>query len=117
MPTTIRSPTSARQGRAPTFAEAAAVAVEHKRSGWRNPKHAQDWPASLERFVFPQFRQRSVSEVTSADVLGVLPRSGKRHDGPTHHRAAAARDAYVEVTALEEPNAALFQTVDPAGGG
>ena len=46
--------------------------MEQKRSGWRNPKHAQDWPASLERFVFPRFGQRSVSEVTSADVLGVL---------------------------------------------
>ena len=57
---------------APTFAEAAAVVVEQKRSGWRNPKHAQDWPASLERFVFPRFGQRSVSEVTGADILGVL---------------------------------------------
>ena len=57
---------------APTFAEAAAAVVEQKRSGWRNPKHAQDWPASLERFAFPRFGQRPVSEVTSADVLGVL---------------------------------------------
>ena len=56
----------------PTFAEAAAFVVEQKRSGWRNPKHAQDWPASLERFVFPRFGPRPVSEVTSADVLGVL---------------------------------------------
>ena len=56
----------------PTFAEAAARVVEQKRSGWRNPKHAHDWPASLERFVFPRFGQRPVSEVTSADVLGVL---------------------------------------------
>ena len=55
-----------------TFAEAAAAVVEQKRSGWRNPKHAQDWPASLERFAFPRFGQRPVSEVTSADVLGVL---------------------------------------------
>ena len=57
---------------APTFAEAAARVVEQKRSSWRNPKHALDWPASLERFVFPRFGQRPVSEVTSADVLGVL---------------------------------------------
>ena len=62
-----------RRGRGvPTFAEAAASVVEQKRSGWRNPKHAQDWPASLERFVFPRFGERLVSEVTSADVLGVL---------------------------------------------
>ena len=43
-----------------------------ERSGWRNPKHAQDWPASLERFVFPRFGQRTVSEVTGADVVGAL---------------------------------------------
>ena len=76
----------------PTSAEAAAVVVEQKRPGWRNPKHAQDWPASLERFVFPRFGQRSVSEVTTADVLGVLvpiwhekPETARR----VRHRIAA----------------------------
>ena len=44
----------------PTFADAAAHVLEQKRSGWRNPKHAHDWPASLERFVFPRFGQRPV---------------------------------------------------------
>ena len=42
-------------------------------------------------------------------------KGGKRHDVPAHHRAAAALDAYVEAGGLEEPKAALFQTVDPAG--
>ena len=42
-------------------------------------------------------------------------KGGKRHDVPAHHRAAAALDAYVAAGALEEPKAALFQTVDPAG--
>ena len=42
-------------------------------------------------------------------------KGGKRHDIPAHHRAAAALDAYVATGALEEPKAALFQTVDPAG--
>ncbi len=56
----------------PTFAEAAAAVVDQKRSGWRNPKHARDWPASLERFVFPRFGNRPVSAVTSADILAVL---------------------------------------------
>ena len=36
-------------------------------------------------------------------------------DVPAHHRAAAALDAYVEAGGLEEPKAALFQTVDPPG--
>ena len=42
--------------------------------------------------------------------LRLHEKGGKRHDVPAHHRAAAALDAYVE-----EPKAALFQTVDPAG--
>ena len=42
-------------------------------------------------------------------------KGGKRHDVPAHHRVAAALDACVEAGGLEEPKAALFQTVDPAG--
>ena len=47
--------------------------------------------------------------------LRLHEKGGKRHDVPAHHRAAAALDAYVEAAGLEEPKAALFQTVDPAG--
>ena len=46
--------------------------------------------------------------------LRLHEKGGKRHDVPAHHRAAAALDAYVEGR-LEEPKAALFQTVDPSG--
>ena len=56
----------------PTFTDAAARVLEQKQAGWRNPKHALDWPASLERYVFPTIGQRRVSEVTSADVLQIL---------------------------------------------
>ena len=41
----------------PTFAVAASKVIERKRAGWRNPKQAQDWPASLERHVFPRIGQ------------------------------------------------------------
>ena len=47
--------------------------------------------------------------------LRLYEKGGKRHDVPAHHRAAAALDAYVEAGGLEEPKAALFQTVDPVG--
>ena len=46
--------------------------------------------------------------------LRLHEKGGKRHDVPAHHRAAAALDAYVEAAGLEEPKAALFQTMDPA---
>ena len=47
--------------------------------------------------------------------LRLHEKGGKRHDVPAHHRAAAALDEYVEAATLEEPKAALFQSVDPAG--
>ena len=47
--------------------------------------------------------------------LRLHEKGGRRHDVPAHHRAVAALDAYVEAAGIEEPKAALFQTVDPAG--
>ena len=47
--------------------------------------------------------------------LRLHEKGGKRHDVPAHHRAAAAVDEYVAAAELEEPKAALFQSVDPAG--
>ncbi len=68
----------------PTFAVAASRVLEQKRAGWRNPKHAKDWPASLERHAFPRIGGRSVSEVTSADVLEIL-------NPLWHHKPETAR--------------------------
>ncbi len=56
----------------PTFAEAAERVVEQKRSGWRNPRQAHDWMASMRRYVFGRIGRMPVSEVTSGDVLGIL---------------------------------------------
>ena len=47
--------------------------------------------------------------------LRLHEKGGKRHDVPAHHRAAAALDAYVEAAGFQEPKAAFFQTMDPAG--
>ena len=55
-----------------TFADAAARIAEQKRAGWGCRIHARTWLNSLERHAFPLIGSRSVSEVTSADVLGVL---------------------------------------------
>ena len=52
--------------------EEAAAVLEQKRSSRRNEKHAQDWPASLRLYVFPQLGDKRVSEITSADLLQVL---------------------------------------------
>ena len=53
----------------PTFAEAAECVMEHKRPGWRSPKHGQLWWSAVTRFTFPHLGKLPVGEVTSADVL------------------------------------------------
>ena len=49
--------------------------------------------------------------------LRLHEKGGTRHDVPAHHRAAEALDDYLEAAGLDEPTAALFQSVDPRGGG
>ena len=61
-----------RKTKMPTFAEAAAVVLEHHRPTWSNAKHADDWIASLQRYVFPRLGKRTVDSITTSDVLTVL---------------------------------------------
>ena len=67
-----RGPESGQQRAEPTF-EAAAVRVHGERApGWRNPKHAAQWIATLREYAFPRFGSRRVSTITTADVLAAL---------------------------------------------
>ena len=56
----------------PTVEEAAAEVLEQQRPGWRNAKHARDWPRSLRAYAFPRIGALPVSAVTTADVLAIL---------------------------------------------
>ena len=56
----------------PTFAELARADFEHRKGGWRSAKHARDWMATLERFVFPHLGDRTVDDITTDDVFRVL---------------------------------------------
>ena len=47
--------------------------------------------------------------------LRLHEKGGKRHDGPAHHRAEEALEAYVSAAGLEDAKAPLFQSVDRAG--
>ncbi len=55
-----------------TFRAAAKALVDSKRSGWRNPKHAAQWLASLEAHTFPMIGDMPVTVVSTDDVLRVL---------------------------------------------
>ena len=56
----------------PTVEETAAEVLEKQRPGWRNAKHARDWPRSLRAYAFPRIGAMPVSAVTTADVLAIL---------------------------------------------
>ena len=56
----------------PTFEQTAHRVWKQLRPGWRSTRHAQVWLNSLQRHVFPRIGEMPVSEVTSADVIGIL---------------------------------------------
>ena len=60
----------------PTFAEAAVTVVEQEGGRLARARQPADWRRSLARHVFPAIGSGSVSEVHSADVLGILPVAG-----------------------------------------
>ncbi|HRO14476.1 MAG TPA: integrase arm-type DNA-binding domain-containing protein [Paracoccus sp. (in: a-proteobacteria)] len=55
-----------------TFEEAAREVHRLHLPTWRNVKHGQDFITSLELYAFPRIGHLRVSDVTAADVLGVL---------------------------------------------
>lgn len=55
-----------------TFENAAMALIESKRSGWRNEKHAAQWPSTLRTYVFPKLGRLDVREVDTQGVLTVL---------------------------------------------
>ena len=79
----------------PTFAEAAGQVWNQLRPGWRSPQHAQLWLGSLERHAFPRIGEMPISDVTSADVIGIL--------APIwHEKAATARKLRQRIRAVLE---------------
>ena len=56
----------------PSFEEAAATVIELHRHGWRNAKHGAQWESTLRTYVYPRLGQRSVADITTADVMAVL---------------------------------------------
>ena len=77
-----------RQG-LPTVEEAAAAVLAQQRPGWRNAKHAREWPRSLRAYAFPRIGALSVSMVTTADVLAIL--TPIWHDKPETARRVRQR--------------------------
>ena len=81
-----------------TFAELARADFEHRKGGWRSAKHAHDWNATLERFVFPRLGDRTVDAITTDDVFGVL--SPIWHTKPTTAKLVRQRISAVLAVAV-----------------
>ena len=58
-------------GGSQTFGEFALVVIEEKRPGWRNPKSADQWTASLKTHAASLWK-RPLADVDTRDVLEVL---------------------------------------------
>ncbi len=79
----------------PTFAEATRQVWKQLRPGWRSPEHAELWLGSLKRHALPRIGGMPISEVTSADVIGIL--------APIwHDKAATARKLRQRIRAVME---------------
>jgi len=55
-----------------TFKACAEQYVESHKAGWRNEKHAAQWTATLEAYVYPLFGGASVAAIDTALVLKAL---------------------------------------------
>lgn len=67
-----RAAMQAEAAKAVTFREAAERYIEAHRAGWKNEKHAAQWPATLESYAYPQIGNFSVQAIDTALVLKVL---------------------------------------------
>ncbi len=61
-----------RQPKTPTFGEASDRALEANRARWRNAKTAENWIATMAKYVHPVFGDRPVDQIGREDVLRVL---------------------------------------------
>jgi hypothetical protein len=55
-----------------TFQACAEAYIEAHRAGWRNPKHAAQWPSTLEAYVYPVFGSLPVQSVDVGLVMKAL---------------------------------------------
>lgn len=62
-----------RGGGVPTFADACPKVIKIRRPTWKDgERSAREWMGEFQRFAFPHFGSKRVSDITSADVLASL---------------------------------------------
>jgi integrase len=66
---TDRAARQVQHAKAMTFQECATVYIAAHRAGWKNKKHAKQWPQTLEGYVYPAFGSLPVQAVDVALVM------------------------------------------------
>ena len=56
----------------PTFAQALERVIAIHAEGWKHPKTAKRWQATLDSYAVPVVGNKLVSEITTADAMAVL---------------------------------------------
>jgi integrase len=65
-------PLTTRPAPATTLQDAAEALIASKRSGWRNSKHAAQWPSTLATYVYPLLGSMDVKAIETSHVMLVL---------------------------------------------
>jgi integrase len=55
-----------------TFKECAEKYIASHEAGWKNPKHAQQWPNSLEAYAYPVLGNLNVAAIDTAHIMKAL---------------------------------------------
>ncbi len=58
--------------KAKTFKTYALAYLSEFESGWKNPKHRQQWRNTLETYVYPNIGDKSVGDITANDIHELL---------------------------------------------
>ncbi len=58
--------------RAVSFKDCAAKYIAANRAGWKNPKHAAQWPATLQTYAYPIIGDLPVSAIETGQVTRIL---------------------------------------------
>jgi len=66
------SKAQSQKAKPPLFREYALAYIEKKRPEWRNPKHADQWVSTVERFAFPYIGSLRMDEIQTEHILALL---------------------------------------------
>ena len=71
-PLAERDAAKAEAGQAKAFSDVAALYIEAHKAGWKSAKHAAQWSATLEAYVYPSIGKLPVPSIDTGHVTAIL---------------------------------------------